>query len=59
MKMCSNCGSSMVGVISFSKEKNEKFDKCRNCHSETIHRKLNEKELSFREVLGKEIHKRR
>ena len=45
--------------MSFSKEKNEKFDRCNKCYSETKHRKLDNKELDFGEVLDKEIHKRK
>ena len=47
----------MIGVISFSKDRNESFNRCPKCYSETKHRKLNNNELSFGEVLNKEIHK--
>lgn len=59
MSYCRDCNTKMVGVMSFSKDKNEKFDKCNKCHSETKHRKLDEKELNFGEVLDREIHKRK
>lgn len=49
----------MVGIMSFSKDKNEKFDRCSKCYLETKHQKLDEKELNFREVLDREIHKRK
>lgn len=55
MRFCKDCNSKMVGVLSFSKDKNERFDKCPRCYSETKHRKLDEKELSFGEVLDKAI----
>lgn len=47
----------MVGVMSFSKDKNEKFDRCTKCFGETKHNPLREKDLDFGEVLNKEIHK--
>lgn len=45
--------------MSFSKEKNEKFNKCPNCHSETRHNKLRDEELNFGELLDTEIRKRK
>ena len=59
MKFCKDCNSRMVGIMSFSKDKNEKFDRCSKCYLETKHQKLDEKELNFREVLDREIHKRK
>lgn len=59
MRFCKDCNSRMVGVMSFSKDKHEKFDRCPKCYSETKHRKLDDKELDFGEVLNKEIHKRK
>lgn len=59
MQYCKVCSGKMVGVMSFSKDKHEKFDRCPNCYSETKHRKLDDKELSFGEVLDKVIHKRK
>lgn len=47
----------MVGVMSFSKDKHEKFCRCPKCCSETRHIKINDNELSFREVLHREIKK--
>lgn len=47
----------MVGVMSFSKDKNEKFCRCPKCCSETRHTKINDNELSFGEVLYREIKK--
>ena len=55
MQFCSDCNTKMVGVMSFSRDKNEKFCRCLKCYSETKHKKLDEKELSFGEVLDKEI----
>ena len=59
MRFCKDCGTKMVGVMSFSKDKNKKFDRCNKCYSETKHRKLDEKELNFGEVLDTEIRKRK
>lgn len=59
MRFCRDCNSKMVGVMSFSKDKNEKYDRCSNCYSETKHRKLDDKELNFEKVLYKEIKKRK
>lgn len=57
--ICRNCNVLMHPVISFSKDKHEKFDRCPKCYSETKHRKLRYDELDFGEVLNKEIHKRK
>ena len=59
MRFCKVCSGKMASVMSFSKDKNEKFDRCLKCKSETKHRKLDEKELNFGEVLDNEIHKRK
>lgn len=55
MQFCNDCGMKMNEVMSFSKNKNEKFCRCPRCYSETKHRKLDYKELNFGEVLKKEI----
>lgn len=57
MIICRTCNIPMQSVMSFSKNKHEKFDRCHKCFSETKHRKINDNELMFREVLDKEIHK--
>lgn len=57
MLLCKNCWTQMVGVMSFSKDKHEKFCRCPKCCSETRHIKINDNELSFREVLHREIKK--
>lgn len=49
----------MVGVMSFSKNKHERFCRCPNCNSETRHQEIRDNELSFGELLDKEIHKRK
>lgn len=59
MLLCKNCWTQMVGVMSFSKDKHEKFCRCPKCRGETRHIKLNDKELNFGEVLHKEINKKK
>ena len=50
----------MQPVMSFSKDNHhEKFDRCPKCFGETKHRKLQDEELDFGEVLNKAIHKRK
>lgn len=46
-------------ITQLSKDKHEKFGRCLKCFGETKHRKINDNELMFREVLDKEIHKRK
>ena len=42
MVICRNCYAPMDGVMSFSKDKHEKFCRCTKCMSETRHMKLND-----------------
>ena len=51
MMICKTCDIQMQSVMSFSKGKHEKF-----C-SPKKHRKLNDNEITFREVLSKEMYK--
>lgn len=59
MVICKDCYIPMVSVMSFSKDKHEKFCRCPKCYSETKHRKLQDEELDFGEELSREIHKRK
>ena len=59
MIICKDCYVPMIGVISFSQDKHEKFCRCLKCFGETKHRKINDNELMFGEVLDKEMHKRK
>ena len=59
MIICKDCYVPMIGVMSFSKDKHEKFCRCPKCRGETRRRKLRDDELDFREVLHKEINKRK
>lgn len=54
MRYCRDCNVKMDEIISFSKEKNEKFYRCPKCYSKTKHQKIDVKELRFGEVLDKE-----
>ena len=47
MMICKDCYIPMTGVMSFSKDKHEKFDRCPKCFGETKHRKLRDDELDF------------
>ena len=59
MIICKDCYVPMIGVMSFSKDKHEKFDRYPKCFGETKHRKLTDGELDFGEVLNKAINKRK
>ncbi len=59
MQICKNCCIPMVGIISFSKDKHEKFYRCPKCYGETKHQKIKDDDLNFREVLHKEYQKHR
>lgn len=55
MQFCRDCSTKMVGVLSFSKDKNEKFNRCPKCYSETKHNKIKDNNLNFGELLDTEI----
>ena len=57
MIICKDCYIPMVGVMSFSSDKHEKFNKCPRCYGETKHVKLRDDELDFGELLHKELRK--
>ena len=57
MIVCRDCGTIMVGVMSFSKDKHEKFCRCPKCRGETKHVPICDNELDFGEVLHKEMNK--
>ena len=57
MTICKDCNTPMQPIMSFSKDKHEKFNKCPKCHGETKHVKLRDDELTFGEVLHKELQK--
>lgn len=59
MQYCMNCGNIMIGVMSFSKDKHEKFCRCPKCCLETRHIKINDNELSFGEYLYRELDRKR
>lgn len=57
MRFCRDCNIKMREVMSFSKDKNEKFNKCPSCYGETIHKKM--KKNDFDSILEIEIDKRK
>ena len=56
MQLCKDCYIPMVGVMSFSSDKHEKFCRCPRCRDETKHRILKDEEMDFGEVLNRELH---
>ena len=57
MQFCKDCNIKMKGVVSFSKDSHEKFNKCPRCYGESKHVKLRDDELDFGELLHKELRK--
>ena len=57
MTICRNCSIPMQPVMSFSKDKQEKYNKCPRCYGETKRVKLRDDELDFGELLHKELMK--
>ena len=58
MQLCMDCNIPMHPVMSFSKDKHEKFCRCPKCRGETKHQKLKNEELNFVEVVSRELHKK-
>lgn len=54
MQICKDCYIPMVAVMSFSKDKHEKFCRCPKCYDETKHQRIKNDELDFGEVLHRE-----
>lgn len=48
----------MENVMSFSKDKNEKFSRCPKCFSETKYTNIQVGELTFGEYLHRELNKK-
>ena len=59
MQFCRECGTRMVGVMSFSKDKDERFSRCPKCYSETKHKKIDKSMISFGEVLHRAMNNRK
>ena len=55
--ICKDYNILMQPMMSFSKDKHEKFCRCPKCYEETKHVKLRDDELTFGEVLYKELKK--
>ena len=47
MIICEICYIRMVNVMSFSKNKREKFCRCPKCRGETKHQRIKDEELNF------------
>ena len=54
-----DCNILMQPIMSFSKDKHEKFCRCPKCYYETKHKKLRDDELDFGQELNKAVHKRK
>ena len=50
---CMNCTVPMIGVMSFSKDRHERFCRCPKCKGETKHQRLRDDDLNFGEILDK------
>ena len=48
----------MVDVMSFAKERHERFCRCPKCYSESIHRRVNDEDLDFGEYLHRELNEK-
>ena len=59
MQFCRDCNTKMVFVMSFSRDKNEKFNRCPNCYLESRHNKIKDNDLNFGEELDKVIRNRK
>lgn len=59
MQLCKKCFIPIIEIMSFSKDKHEKFCKCPRCSEETKRHAIKDYELSFGEVLHREINKRK
>lgn len=50
MTICKTCFIPMASIMSFSKDKREKFCRCPKCCGETKHQRIRDEELNFGEV---------
>ena len=57
MRICKDCNVKMREVMSFSKEKRERFSKCPICFDESGHKAI--KKNDFDEILKREIDNRK
>ena len=53
MMICKKCYTPMGRVLSFSKDKREKYYRCPKCRSKTKHQKVKDEDLDFREELNR------
>ncbi len=59
MQICQKCYIPMVGIMSFSKDKRERFYQCPKCKGETQHNALRNTELDFETILRNECAKQK
>lgn len=57
MQYCVDFNKRVVEVLNFSRDRNEKFLQHPKCYSKTKYRKIDEKELSFGEILEETINR--
>ena len=57
MRICKDCNVKMREVMSFSKEKRERFSKCPICFDESGHKAIEKND--FDEILKREIDNRK
>lgn len=53
--ICKKCYVPMVEVMSFSKDRHEKFCKCPLCKRESKHNRVSDKDLQFDDVYRREV----
>ena len=53
MFVCKTCNIPMVKVLSFSKDKHERYCRCPKCMEETKHQKVRDTEFTFGEILNR------
>ncbi len=56
--ICKKCYTPMGRVLSFSKDKREKYYRCPKCRSKTKHQKVKDEDLDFKEELYRASRKR-
>lgn len=56
MQICKDCFIPMVGVMSFSKDRHEKFCRCPRCYSESKRQMIRDDDLDFGEVLSRAVY---
>lgn len=55
--LCEKRSMPIVGVMSFSKDRHERFSRCSKCREETNCIQIKDSELNFREILHRAMQK--